>query len=257
MKYHQVVTIVLGLSIISAWPAAAWSQAIGAHDAGRADSGSVTGVGVAKVALKPELLRMYVTMTVPGKTLQEALNNLKDRREAALVQLKKLGADVKSAKFTPPTLAAEQSDQQKRRMEQMLRERMRGRAGKPAAGPQASKSYAVSTTLTVEWPAKAETAEELLLVVETLREKVKAADLTGAKAAEKASPEAEEEAEEAAGMSTSFGEEQIKPGEPQFVCVARISAEQRGRWPKRSPRRRPRPSRRPLPRASRSAPSKI
>jgi uncharacterized protein YggE len=227
MKYHRVFAVVIGMSIVSGWSAAVWSQIPPGLTAmaGAAGQGVVSGMGLAKVPLKPKVLRMHIELAAQGKTLPEALESLKDRREAALVQLEKLDAAVKSAKFTPPALAASQSDQ-KRRMEAMVRERMRGRSGK-AAGKQAPKSYSVSTTLSVEWPLKAETPEQLLVVVETVREKVQAADLAGTKNAEKASSEEEEEAEEAAGMSRSYGgEEQVKPGEPMFVFVAPIPAEQ-------------------------------
>jgi uncharacterized protein YggE len=223
MRYHNVLAVVMGLSVLSGWPADVWSQ-VPPGLAGEAGHGVVSGMGLAKVPLKPKVLRMHIELAAQGKTLPEAIENLKDRREAALVQLEKLEATAKSAKFSPPALAASQSDQ-KRRMEAMVRERMRGRSGK--TGKQPPKSYSVSTTLSIEWPLKAESPEQLLVVVETLREKIKAADVAGTKNAEKASSEEEEEAEEAAGMSRSFGgEEQVKPGEPMFVFVAPIPAEQ-------------------------------
>jgi len=169
---------------------------------------------------------MHVELVAKGKTLEEALTNLKDRREAARVQLEGLRADMGSVKVNAPRVSGQQSEQ-KRRMERMLMERMRSRGGKVPPGVKAPKSFTVSATLSAEWPLKVDDSERLLMAAEVLREKIEEADLAGTKEAEKLSPEEEELAEEMAAMSGSYGEEEIKPGEPQFVYVARITDAER------------------------------
>ncbi len=84
--------------------------------------------------------------------------------------------------------------------------------------------------LTAQWPLAGDTTEKLLLAAEALREKIKAAELTGGKEVPKLSPEEQEVAEEtAAEMSRNMGgdEETAKPGEPRFLFVARISPQDR------------------------------
>lgn len=194
---------------------------------GAQNSGStVAGVGQVTIQPKPSAIRMHIELVAKGKTLEEALGNLRDRREAALVQLEALRADMDSVEVDPPRVSGQQSAQ-KRQMEMMLMERMRSRGGKVPPGIQAPKSYAVSAALSVEWPLKVDDAERLLMAAEVLREKIKEADLAGTKDAEKLSPEEEELAEEMAGMSSRYGEEEVKPGEPHFVYVAEISDAER------------------------------
>jgi len=187
---------------------------------------TVAGIGQVKIRTKPSLIRMHVELVAKGKTLEEALTNLKDRREAARVQLEGLRADMGSVKVNAPRVSGQQSEQ-KRRMERMLMERMRSRGGKVPPGVKAPKSFTVSATLSAEWPLKVDDSERLLMAAEVLREKIEEADLAGTKEAEKLSPEEEELAEEMAAMSGSYGEEEIKPGEPQFVYVARITDAER------------------------------
>jgi uncharacterized protein YggE len=193
-----------------------------------AQSGGSTVAGVGQVTIhpKPSAIRMHIELVAKGKTLEEALANLKDRREAALVQLESLRADMDSVEVNAPRVSGQQSEQ-KRRLERMLMERMRSRGGKVPPGVKAPKSFSVSAALSAEWPLKVDDAERLLMAAEVLREKVKEADLAGTKEAEKLSPEEEELAEEMAGMSGSYGEEEIKPGEPQFVYVAEITDAER------------------------------
>jgi hypothetical protein len=83
--------------------------------------------------------------------------------------------------------------------------------------------------LTAEWKLSAKSPDELLLAVHALQEKIKAADLAGMKDAEKLSPEQEEMLEEAEdpdmmGFNSNI---EVKPGEPVFMYVSRISDAER------------------------------
>jgi hypothetical protein len=109
----------------------------------------------------------------------------------------------------------------------MIMQRMSARGRNVPKGLQVPKTVTVASTLTAEWPLEADSPEELLLEVEALKEKVVAADLAGAKQAEKLSPEEQELAEEMAEIMQNRGEEPVPVGQPLFAFVARISAEDR------------------------------
>lgn len=228
MGYRHVLAALAGCAALSLSAGDARAQFRGlqmamAAGAQRCD-GTVTGMGAVKIPLKPTALRMHIELVGRGKTFEEALANLKDRREAAMLHLEKLKADMKSVRVRDPKVLEAESDQ-RRQMEQMLRERLRGRGGKPGGGPQASKPRAVSAALTAEWPLQAGAPEQMLLAIEAIRERVTAADLAGTKASEKSSPEEQEEMEEAAGMM--MGQQMPNVGEPIFVFVAPIPADRR------------------------------
>jgi hypothetical protein len=114
--------------------------------------------------------------------------------------------------------------------------------------PPAVETYLATGTLTVEWPLKAETAEQALLAGEAICKKVLAADLAGDKAPGKAAADAEESPDETHfgappqvqmavaqnpyssypsvpwspyAMATAYG------SSPTFAYVATISSQQR------------------------------
>lgn len=194
-----------------------------AQPSGLQDSGVVSGAGTAKIERPPTIMRMQIELSGKGKSVRDALAGLKDRREAAIAQLVKLGAPKDSIKVAEPTIAAAANDQQ-RQMQMMIRQRMAGR--KKSNKPETKPTITLTSTLTVEWPLPAGNAEELLTTAHELREKVQQADLAGLKEAAKLSPEEEELAEEAVEVQSYGGEEAAKPGEPRFVFVARISDEE-------------------------------
>ena len=171
---------------------------------------------------------MYLQLTGKGKTLEEALAVLRERREAVAAQLAKLGVDRSALVFTPPGVD-DSAGAQQRRMEVMIAQRMGGRNAKKARKP-IKPPVAVTTTLTANWPLAGDTTEKLLLAADTVREKVKAAELSGGKEVPKLSPEEQEVAEEmAAEIARNSGndEEQAKPGEPHFLFLARLSPQER------------------------------
>ena len=192
-----------------------------------AGEGQVSATGHVHLQRPPTHLRMYLQLTAKGKTLEEALAALKERREAAVAQLEKLGVDKSALVFTPPGMDESAGAQQKR-MEAMIAQRMGGRGAKKGAKP-VKPPVAVATMLTANWPLTGDTTEKLLLAADGLREKIKAAALTGGKEAPKLSPEEQEVAEEMAGQNSNMGndEEQAKPGEPYFMFVARLSPQDR------------------------------
>ncbi len=100
--------------------------------------------------------------------------------------------------------------------------RMQSR-GKKAAKPPIAAPVTVTELLTAQWSLEAETPEQMLVLAQTLQEKIKAADLAGIKDAEKLSPEEEELADEASQMMDTSGEQRTPAGQPYFMFIARLS----------------------------------
>ncbi len=187
---------------------------------------SIAGVGSTTLKRSPTGIQMHVELLAKGKTLKEALGKLKDRREAAIVQLEALKADKESIEVSTPSLSNAQ-EAQKKQFEMMVMQRMSTRGKKVPKGLQAPKSVTVSAKLTAQWSLDAEGPEALLLAVESLKKEIKDADITGRKEAEELSAEEEELAEELEAMMSNSGEGKVPIGEPQFVYVAHISDEER------------------------------
>lgn len=184
--------------------------------------GTISGTGVAQIERLPEVMRMRVVVTAKGGTLEEALAALKDKTDAAKSQLATLRAEKGSVTLDSPQIAAENSDP-RRQMEMMMAQRLRG--GKRSAKKEETKQpVAVSTTLTAEWPLQTKTAEELLVAATALQDKIKAADLAGAKEASQLTPEEQEALEEMESQGYNpYGDQVAKPGEPIFLFVAAIA----------------------------------
>lgn len=208
--------------LLAAVPAAALAQP---PARGSEAAGMVSGNGVAKVERPASLLRMHVQMVARGKTLEEALAKFKDRREATLAQLEKLGADQRTLAVKGPKLAPEGDPQ--RRMAVMVQQRM----GKKAKAKLAAPPISVAGVVTAQWPLEGDSPEKLLLAVHAIQQKVKAIDMAGAKDTGTLTPEeleaAEETAEETAQAMQNMGEDTPRPGDPVFVYVAKIPAADR------------------------------
>jgi uncharacterized protein YggE len=190
--------------------------------------GVIAGTGTVTIERMPDGMRMNITLSAKGKDLKEALAAMKDRIEAAKTQVASLGADKASLKVESPKLTAEDSNMQRRQMEMMMMERMRGGPGGARKPKKEEKPPVnISSTLTASWPLKAKEPEELLIAATAIQEKIKAADLGGLKDV-KLSPEEEEAMEEmeASGYS-QYSEEGPKPGEPSFHFYTAISDAER------------------------------
>jgi hypothetical protein len=116
-----------------------------------------------------------------------------------------------------------QSDRQ-RRMERMVEERVG--SGKKPKGLEIPETVVVESTMIVEWPLTGKTADEIVLESHKLERTIRDAELAGKKD-QTLSPEEEEVAAELTVASPSSSDESSQPGEPQFVFVARITAEER------------------------------
>ncbi len=213
-------------TVVAVSPAAGQYDSYSMGLGGSQPSHTVAGVGRVSLQRPPVALRMHIELPAKAGTLKEALAKIQQRREAALLQLEALQVDAKTVKAGNPTLSAAESEQ-KKRMEQMIAARLRNRGQKVPPGLKMPQTITVSMTLTAEWTHKYDTPEQLLLRVEAIREKVKAAKLAGDQQEEKLSPEEEEIMEEMAMMSSRYDEPEIKPGEPVFLFVSRITDAER------------------------------
>jgi hypothetical protein len=190
--------------------------------------GSVTGNGVVTIEQKPTKLRLIIQISTKGKSLKEALGKMKDRRDAAALQLNQLGAIKESVRSTDPVVSPGKTPQQMQMERYMLQQaRAQGRKTKANAAPP---SVTVDSMLTAEWNLKASSHDELLLFAKDLQDKVTAADLAGRKDLEPKTAEEKELAEELSSAAEEYGGydgNEQKPGEPQFVYLAVISEKQK------------------------------
>jgi uncharacterized protein YggE len=185
-------------------------------------AGVVQGSGNHVVKRMPDTVRVYLQVSAKGKTLEEALGNLKKRTDAIREQVPKLGGKADTVKFSPPDKT--DSSQQQQMIETLRRQMGNERVPKGLATPT---SVTVNSMLTADWPLTADSAEKLLMEADKLQKKIVDADLAGVKAAEKEmSAEEREMAEEMQTMVRDrFGgnDNMPKPGTPNLSYVARLS----------------------------------
>lgn len=193
-----------------------------------ASSPSVSGVGTATIKRPTNKLRMTMVLTARGKTLDEALGGLKDRKTAVALQLKKLQAEQESIEFGETAIAPE--GQERNEVQRMMQMRS-ARGGKPPKGLELPKQATVTSTLHVDWPLKYDSHEALLIAVKQLQDQIAAADLAGLKEPKKLSPEEAELEEELAGAEEQYdpygNRQQAPPGHPSYSYIAIIKPEER------------------------------
>jgi len=208
------LSVVLVVAVV---PATARAQA---HE----PTSQVQGTGTATLNRVPEMMRLNVQLSAKGKSPAEALAALKDRRDAVKALLPTLGAAAESIRFDDPQVA--RGDEQQK-MNEMLMQRM-GRTKRGASpGEAPSLPTTATATLTADWPLKATDVEQLLAEAFALQEKIKTADVAGAKEAAKLSPEEEELQAEMAQMMG--GNQGPAPGESLFTFVLKVGAEERAK----------------------------
>lgn len=183
--------------------------------------------GMATIERPSEVMRMQVEILAKSaKDLPDAMAKLKSRRAKVEKTLESLGADKKSISFGELRID-ESQDENHRRMEMMVHQRLAQRGKKPAK-EVVTKPVRVAMRLTVEWPLKDADAASQLMESKKLQDAIKAADLAGLKETEEQTAEESEVAEEMEEpMNNWGGQNQAKPGEPQFRFFAKIPAADR------------------------------
>jgi uncharacterized protein YggE len=185
--------------------------------------GTVSGSGTVEIKRQPDILRVQFEVMARGKTLKEALDKLKARREEVRAELVKLGAGKDAVTFGDPGLADDGSNRRDR-VEMLIRERNRA-LGKPK--PKGDAPAIVAVTVRAEFPLAAAEPEAFLVAARELQQKVRAADLGGLKDKGKLTPEEEEAAAEAIGGGN--GDDEPPRGEPMFLYVSKIAEAERSK----------------------------
>ncbi len=189
----------------------------------------VSGRGAVVLKRPPTVLVMSIELLGKGKDVAEALDKLKDRREAALLQLESLGADIDSVRFSEPS-TSNSASALRSQFERMVRARVMSSGRATPKGLKLPDVVAVSTNLTARWPLSGETPEQRLVVSEQLEEKIRKSDLAGVKQADDTSEEEQElmeEMEATMGGGMFGNDEEVPPGTPQFIYGANITPQER------------------------------
>jgi hypothetical protein len=193
-----------------------------------AEPATILGRGQAELSKPPERLRVQVEIVVRGKDPKDALARLKERRDELRRQLATLEAIADSVDFAAPAFTTDKTNQQLQ-MERMMIQRHRFEPVAPPSRPQPRakepEPVFVSTLLKVDWALPTD-GDALLVRIHELQDKIKAADLGGAKELEKQATPAELEIQEEM-RAFNRGEEQLARGEPTFLFVARLSDAER------------------------------
>ncbi|MEI8382642.1 MAG: SIMPL domain-containing protein [Planctomycetota bacterium] len=186
------------------------------------ESRVVTATGRVTLKQMPTSMRMSIQFKETGKDVTEALKNLKDRRDAATATLIKLGAVKNSIREGIPGTVGE--DPQSARMMAMMQRH------NPGAVPKKKKGAAKVTltkSLSAEWELSGDKLEETLKLIQSIKDKIAAAELAGPSSKKKLTPEELEEMEEMEMLQQEIGNHgEQKVGEPGYMFTVRISEDE-------------------------------
>jgi len=225
LHFSRILVLLISVSCLPNSPASAQYGA----SSGGGRPGTVSGTGESTVELKPDVMRMNVDLLAKAGTLKEAVKVLNARKESVRQTLEKFGVDKESIKFGDVSISDAQSEQQQELRQMMaMMEQRRGQTGRPKPA-KTSVPVTVTCPLIAEWKLTADSAEELLLFVHPLQQKLREADLSGAKDVSALSAEQEEMLEEMQGefgYSRSYSSGEQEPGTPVFTFSAAVSEKQ-------------------------------
>ena len=198
----------------------------------------VSGQGAFEMKRQPEFLRVQVEVLAKARSAKDALAKLQERRQAARTKLEGMGATADSIEFSDPSIVAE-FDPRERQMQMMMAQQqmmaqMQQGGKKPAAKAKEAPPVVVSCTLKAQIRLNAPNVEEMLILTNGLEERIKAADLGGAKALKQGTPQEEEQALEqmqnmGGWQGNMNGEEQRVRGQPLIYYVSKVNADDRKR----------------------------
>jgi uncharacterized protein YggE len=177
----------------------------------QAEKGVVTASGQATIKAQPELVRITIELSGQGKDAKEALSKLSEETELARTKLAGLGVTDDAVKLGDPTLGAAGSDARALALAMM-------QSGK-TAGPAAAQTSRVSAIIEARVPLKGTSPQDKLVEAAELMQKAKLAF------ARQLTPEEQEIVEEMQQRAPG----QVQPGEPQFLFVHVISAQERSK----------------------------
>jgi uncharacterized protein YggE len=187
---------------------------------------TVSAIGTTELRRHPEALRVQIELLTRGKSVEEALAKMKERRAAVRTQLTGLGATKDSIVFADNNLSSEKTEQQLQ-MEKMGR-RGGSREGKAAKTKQAPP-VVISSVVTAEFPLAGADSDAVLAAVHGFQQKVKAADIGGLKRGEHQTAQEDEIDEEMALAGEAMDPGEVKRGEPMFLFVCKLSEADRAK----------------------------
>jgi uncharacterized protein YggE len=211
--FNRTATVALSLLL----PAVAVSQS--------SAPATVSAIGTTELRRQPEVLRVQIELLTRGKSVEEALAKMKERRAAVRTQLTGLGATKESIVFADNNLSSEKTEQQLH-MERMGRRG--GREGKAAKTKQAPP-VVISSVVTAEFPLAGTDADSVLAAIHSFQQKVKAADMGGLKRGEQQTAQEDEVDEEMALAGEAMDPSEVKRGEPMFLFVCKLSEADRAK----------------------------
>lgn len=183
---------------------------------------AIAASGQHSVKCLPETVQVIVELQAKGKTIDEALSNLKTIQTNALDKLQKIGIEKERVRFEDFGIDQSQ-DNARRQMEMMIAQRARVGQRNVAT----AESVSVKCTLFIESPLTGKTVEEILKESHTLRQKIKEANIVPQPTM---TPEEQELAEEMEGMgigpSAMGGTQQGFGNGPQLVYIANLPTEE-------------------------------
>lgn len=175
----------------------------------------------------PTELVMRIELVGRDETLDEALQAVAKRKEAAGLLLKSLGANMETVEFGDPT-TSNASNQGQQQMEAMIRRRMGRIDGPIPEGLKIAEASTVTLPLKARWKLTATDATGILKEATELRKKIEEADLAGVKSNEASLAEQELiEESESLGFDPYSEEPQAKPGTPVFSYATKITPDDR------------------------------
>ena len=220
------------LLVLTAFTANATAQFFGGPDLISNQKGIATK-GHANLEKLPTKVRMCIDITVKGKNLEDALENLDKqikKAEKSVDKLKPVKGSIHVGPPRPSTLGNE------------LQKQMGGMGGgftttispigrKPPRGLKAMQMVTASALFRADWELNEKTAAKQLLFVEELRDEIEKADVSGKKEMQKLSPAEEELMAEAKARQEenyySSDEDKVEPGTPVFFYIAKLSKDEK------------------------------
>lgn len=181
----------------------------------------VSGVGVEKVDLLPNVMRMALKIEAKADTLDNALADLQKQFDELKGKLAAMNPVEGTLKMKGPELAGGGPEERMRMIQQMNQRFGRGGAHAGPEKKEGKKEVALEGTVQADWKLTSADVIGLLRESEKIRDAVTVA--IPKKTAEEKKEGASEEEEEAALMqSAQMGQEDVKPGEPIFIFVGSV-----------------------------------
>ena len=200
-----------------------WAQFPQAGQPGAAPAyPAISTSGTSTIKRLPNTIRVIIPLQCKGKTIEEALANLKIEQQTALEKIQKIGVKQENVKFESFSIDQSQKDK-RRQIEMMIAQRMPASTSSPRQTAAVALPTTVKCMFLAEWSITGTTAEDILKESYELQQQIAAADFSPKK--NEMTPEEEELEEEMESMNYHSYETESS-SEPQFLFVASVTEEE-------------------------------